>query len=151
LKGQEAPVIKRLDDEGNEIETQSATEGDNSMRASDMFPSKYLKSSDVKDKPLTATISHVAVELVGQGKDQERKPVLYFEGNTKPMVLNKTNAVTLDNAFGDTEEWAGHKVRIGCVETTYGGRAIDGIRVKPLAAAKPPPPTPDEITDDQLA
>jgi hypothetical protein len=145
----EAPAIKPLDDDGNELTAQDT--GDDEMRASDMFPSKYLKSSDVKDKPVTATISHVSVELVGQGKDQERKPVLHFEGNAKPMVLNKTNAITLDNAFGDTEEWAGHKVRIHCVETTYGGRAIDGIRVKPLAAGKAAPPPPDEVTDDQLA
>jgi len=146
---QETPAVKRLDDDGNELNSQDT--GDDEMRASDMFPSKYLKSSDVKDRPLTATISYVAVELVGQGKDQERKPVLYFEGTVKPMVLNKTNAITLDNAFGDSEEWAGHKVRIGCVETTYNGRAIDGIRVKPVAAVKPPPPPLDEITDDQLA
>jgi hypothetical protein len=150
LRKQEAPPPKPEIEDDNETQS-SATEQEFQMRASDMFPSKYLKSSDVKDKPITATISHVSVELVGQGKDQERKPVLHFEGNAKPMVLNKTNAITLDTAFGDTDEWAGHKVRIHCVETTYGGRAIDGIRVKPVVATKPAPPSPDEISDDQLA
>src|SRR5262249_56515614 len=29
--------------------------------------------------------------LVGQGKDQETKPVLHFKGTAKPMILNKTN------------------------------------------------------------
>jgi len=135
---QEAPAIKRLDDDGNEIETQSqsANEQEFTMRATDMYPSKYLKSGDVKDKLVTAVISHINVELVGQGKNQEQKPVLYFEGNVKPMVLNKTNAVTLDKAFGDTDNWGGKKVRIVRVETTFGGETVDGIRVKP-AAAKP--------------
>jgi len=118
------------------------------MRASDLFPSKFVKSSDVKDKPLTAIISHLGHELVGQGKDQERKPVLHFEGSAKPMILNKTNAFALDAAFGDTDNWPGQKVRIVCVETTYGGKAIDGIRLKPLATKAPPP---EEISDDMLA
>jgi hypothetical protein len=105
---QEAPAIKRLDDEGNETNetrSKSATEGDHSVRASDMFPSKYLMSSDVKDKPMTATVSHITQELVGQGKDAEKKPILHFK-DAKSMVLNKTNAVTLDAAFGDTDNWS---------------------------------------------
>jgi hypothetical protein len=146
---QEAPAIKRLDDEGNEThETQSQRNiGDDTMRASDMFPSKYLKSSDVKDKPITATISHLTQELVGQGKDAEKKPILHFK-DAKAMVLNKTNALALEAVFGDSDNWGEKKIRIHCVETTYGGRAIDGIRVKPLAAAKPAvdPELNDEIS-----
>ena len=98
---QEAPAIRRLDDEGTEIDASSEAQehetqsqrniGDDTMRASDMFPSKYLKSSDVKDKPITATISHLTQELVGQGKDAEKKPILHFK-DAKAMVLNKTNA-----------------------------------------------------------
>jgi len=138
---QEVPKLTHPEDdaaEPQEHETQSpsAAEQEVHMRASDMFPSKYLKSADVKSKPITATISHLTQELVGQGKDAEKKPILHFK-DAKAMVLNKTNAVTLDAAFGDTDNWSGKKIRIHCVETAYGGRAIDGIRVKPLAVAKP--------------
>jgi hypothetical protein len=37
------------------------------MRAAEAFPGKYLKSSDVKERPIVAVISHVEKEKVGQG------------------------------------------------------------------------------------
>ena len=49
------------------------------MRSSDAFPAKYMKSADVKAKPLVATISHMEMETVGQGQDQKEKPVLHLE------------------------------------------------------------------------
>ena len=35
-------------------------------RSADAFPSKYLKSSEVKARPIVATISRVVQEVVGQ-------------------------------------------------------------------------------------
>src|SRR5262249_17426759 len=100
---QEAPAIKRLDDDGNEIETQSqsANEQEFTMRATDMYPSKYLKSGDVKDKLVTAVISHINVELVGQGKNQEQKPVLYSRAtssrwsSTRPTPSRSTRRLAI--------------------------------------------------------
>ena len=60
------------------------------MRTKDMFPSKYLQSADAKTKQIITTISRMELELVGQGQDQKKKPVLYLE-DQKPMVLNRTN------------------------------------------------------------
>jgi hypothetical protein len=61
------------------------------MLASDAFPSRYQQTATIKAKgPIIATISHVEMDEVGQGADQQRKPVLYLEGE-KPMVLNRTN------------------------------------------------------------
>jgi hypothetical protein len=103
------------------------------MRAAEAFPSKYLKSSDVKERPRIAVISHVAKEKVGKGPDAEEKHVLHFEEG-KPMVLNRTNWDSLEEAFGDSEDWPGHKVKIKCVRTQYQGKATDGIRVEPIVA-----------------
>ena len=103
------------------------------MRASTAFPSKYLKSSDVKERPRIATISHLAQEVVGQGQDAKEKHVLHFEEG-KPMVLNRTNWDSLEEAFGDSEDWPGHKVKIKCVRTQFQGKATDGIRVEPIVA-----------------
>jgi hypothetical protein len=61
------------------------------MRSTDAFPAKYMKSADVKTKPLVATISHMQMELVGQGQEQREKPVLFLE-NQKPIVLNRDGA-----------------------------------------------------------
>jgi hypothetical protein len=100
------------------------------MRASDAFPSKYLKSSDVKVKPLIATIAYVNLEPVGQ--DKKDKPVIYLETG-KPIVCNRTNFEVLDEAFGDSDDWAGQKIKIFCAQTSYQGKRCDGIRVEPVA------------------
>jgi hypothetical protein len=104
------------------------------MRAADAFPSKYLKSSDVKERPIVAVISHVAKEKVGKGQDAEEKYVLHFEGDTKPMVLNRTNWDALEDAFGDSDDWPGHKVKIRTARTQFQGKSVDGIRVAPIVA-----------------
>jgi hypothetical protein len=82
---------------------------------------------------LVATISHVEMQLVGQGPDQKEKPVLHLEGE-KPIVLNRTNFETIEDAFGDTEEWSGHKVKVYCAPTRFQGKAVDGIKVAPIVA-----------------
>jgi hypothetical protein len=114
------------------------------MRAADAFPSKYQKSSDVKERSIVAVISHVAKEKVGKGPDAEEKYVLHFERDTKPMVLNRTNWEALEDAFGDSDNWPGHKVKIKTARTNFQGKAVDGIRVEPIVA-KPKNDLNDEI------
>jgi hypothetical protein len=63
------------------------------MRKNEAFPAKFLKSADAKTKPIFATISHMEMELVGQGTDQKKKPVLCLEEH-KPIVLNATIRAT---------------------------------------------------------
>jgi hypothetical protein len=114
------------------------------MRANEAFPSKYLKSADVKDRPLVATISQLAQEEVGKGADAEQKHVLHFEDG-KPMVLNRTNWDALEEAFGDSDDWPGHKVRIKCARTQFQGKNVDGVRLDPI---KPKPALKDDLNDD---
>jgi len=114
------------------------------MRAKDMFPSKYLKSEDAKAKQIITTISHMEMELVGQGQDQKKKPVLYLE-DQKPMVLNRTNTEVLEEAFGDSDDWPGHKIKIRCTRTQYQGKNVDGLRVEPIV---PKPALKDDLNDE---
>jgi hypothetical protein len=114
------------------------------MRANQAFPSKYLKSSDVKEKPRVAVISHLAQETVGQGQDAKEKHVLHFV-DQKPLVLNRTNWDTLEEAFGDSDEWPGQKVKIRCARTQFQGKATDGIR---LEAIVPKPALKDDLNDE---
>jgi hypothetical protein len=114
------------------------------MRANEAFPSKYLKSSDAKTAPIVATISRMQKELVGQGADQKEKCVLHLEGQ-RPMVLNRTNFEALEDAFGDSDDWAGHKVKIRCVRTQFQGKTVDGLRVEPIV---PKPALKDELNDE---
>ena len=114
------------------------------MRTKDLFPSKYLQSADAKAKQIVATISSLEVELVGQGQDQKKKPVLRLEGQ-KPMVLNWTNCETLEDAFGDSDDWPGHKIKIYCVKTQYAGKTVDGLRIEPIVAK---PALKDDLNDE---
>jgi hypothetical protein len=114
------------------------------MRTSDLFPSKYLKAEDAKAKQIVATISYMKQELVGQGQDQKLKPVLYLE-NQKPIVLNKTNFAVLEEAFGDSEDWPGHKIKIRCEKVGFGGKRVDGLRFDPVV---PKRPIKDDLEDE---
>jgi hypothetical protein len=108
------------------------------------FPAKFKKAADVKAKPLFAIISHVEMELVGQGQDQKQKPVLYFEDDEKPMVLNRTNFEALEDAFGDSDDWPGHKVKIKCERTKFQGKTVDGLRIDPIVTK---PAAKDDFSD----
>lgn len=102
------------------------------MKTSDAFPSRYLQTAAVKERPIVATISFVEMEPVGHGADQKTKPVLYLDGE-RPMVLNRTNFETLADAFGDSDGWGGLKVKVYVARTQYAGRPVDGLRVEPIA------------------
>jgi hypothetical protein len=114
------------------------------MRKNDAFPSKYLKSADAKAKPIFATISHMEMEPVGQGVDQKKKPVLYLKEH-KPMVLNATNWEVLEGAFGDSDNWPDHRIKIKCERTQYQGKPAEGLRIEPIV----PKPAPKDEFDDQ--
>jgi hypothetical protein len=113
------------------------------MKSSEAYPSNYLKSADVKAKPQIATISALEIEAVGQ--DKKQKPVLYFENGVKPMVVNKTNFEIIEEAFGDSDNWSGHKIKIFCAKTTFGGNKVDGIRVEPIV---PKPALKEDVGDN---
>src|SRR5262249_8565103 len=112
------------------------------MRSSDAYPSKYLKSADVKAKHMIATISCVAMEAVGQ--DKKEKPVIYLETG-KPIVCNRTNFEAIEDAFGDSDDWAGKKIKIFGARTRYKGKRLDGIRVEPIVTK---PPLKDDLDDE---
>lgn len=102
------------------------------MKISGAYPSKYLKAADLGDRSLTVTIDKVAMENVGQeGGAEEFKPVLYFQGKQKGLVLNKTNAEAIAYVYGDeTDVWSGKAVEIFTMMVSYQGRMTPGIRIR---------------------
>jgi hypothetical protein len=111
------------------------------MRSSEAYPSKYLKSADVKAKQMIATIVDVVMESVGQ--DKKEKPVIYVETG-KPIVCNRTNFEAIEEAFGDSEDWPGKKIKVYCASTSYQGKRVDGIRIEPVVTK---PPLKDDLDD----
>ena len=124
----------------------------------DAFPSNYLKASDLKGRSVVVVIDRVEFEPVGQKKDM--KPILYFQGKTKGVVLNKTNATKIMALTDtpDTENWRGFAIVLYPTETSFQGDMVDCIRVKaaPTTARRQPPPPPEPepespiITDDDI-
>ena len=123
------------------------------MDINSAFPSRYLKAGDdVPDEgQLVLTIRDVTLETVGQGKDAQDKPIVYFRESDKGLVCNKTNAKTLAKLLGDdTDDWAGRRIALFVTEVQFPADMVPAIRVKTkLPAAKPATaPVSAEAEDD---
>lgn len=99
------------------------------MNINEQFPSKYLKASDLKGAKVRVTISRVEAEEVGDGK----KPVAYFVGKDKGLVLNKTNAMIIASQFGpETAGWEGGEIFVYPGKTQFNGQMVDCLKVEPV-------------------
>ncbi len=96
------------------------------MKLSSLFPSKYLRASDLDgDTPVTMK-SLIVGEI-----SQEEKPVLYFREEAKGLVLNKTNGKTIGSLHGsETDDWPGKKIILYSTEVDFRGEIVDAIRVR---------------------
>jgi hypothetical protein len=117
------------------------------MKISSAFPSSYLKAADLDGRTVSVKIDRVEMETVGD----DSKPVLYFQGKDKGVVLNKTNANNIVALFGDdTDDWVGQEVSLYPAMVDFQGRSVEAIRIKPRPAKKAAPAKPlsDEISDE---
>lgn len=122
----------------------------------DSFPSNYLKALDLKGRAILVQIDRVEFEAVGQQK--EMKPIVYFTGKDKGLVLNKTNASKIVSLTGseNTDDWSGSSITIYPTETSFQGDMVDCIRVKAAAIPRParpvptPAPEPVVVTDEDI-
>lgn len=98
------------------------------MKRSDLFPSKYLSAADLDGREPVVTIEKVVMETLGD----ERKPVAYFKGKEKGLVLNKTNFSTIEDISGeeDTDNWAGTSVKLITVKVEFQGKRVPAIRIE---------------------
>jgi hypothetical protein len=113
----------------------------------DLYGSKYLSVADLKDREPRLKIGKVEVaELTDKGGVTKRKYVVWFEGATKALVINRTNAKKLADIHGkQTSNWIGQNVELYSEETTFG----KGVRVRPLR--KPATPAePDRDLNDAI-
>jgi len=108
------------------------------MDINNVFPSKWLKAGDLQGRNIKVTMENILMEEVADDK----KPVLYFQGKTKGLVLNKTNANAIAGMYGpDTDNWKGRAIVIFPTQVDYAGKPVQAIRVqmtKPAAADETP-------------
>jgi hypothetical protein len=121
------------------------------MNIKQAFPSNYLKTADLNGSHAAVTIERVEIEKLGSGRDAESKPILYFAGKAKGLVLNKTNANVISKLFGDeTDGWIGKKVILYPTETEMGGEIVPCLRVREFKPGAPPPkPVPEFVDEDE--
>lgn len=121
-------------------------------RADQLYPSRYLKESDLKGREVTVTIDRVEIIKIGE----DTKPVAYFEGKEKALVLNKTMFNAISKATGelDSDNWPGHRITLYPTETEFKGETVACIRVRlrtnenGRTKPAPPPEPPLDIDPD---
>lgn len=100
------------------------------MNINKSFSGQYIKSSEI-DHDTILTIRKVALESVGQGDDQEEKPIVFFSEIDRGLVLNKTNAGTIAGLYGaETDDWIGKQITLYSTEVSFQGKQMLGLRVR---------------------
>ena len=130
------------------------------MRSSDAFKSAYLKSEDLKGRKIVVTVDKVMMETIGQGARAQEKPVMYFVGKDRAMVLNATNWHRLKEWLGsdESDDWTGRQCVLGTEPTTDpNGKPTMGLRIVGVPEDAPKParePAPEpylaEAPDDDV-
>ncbi len=102
------------------------------MKSSDVYPSKYLKAEDLGDDEPTVTIERVEMEeLESKDRGKQTKPVAYFKGIEKGLVINKTNWALIARQHGDeSDDWIGKQIVLFVMDVEAFGEIVSAIRVK---------------------
>lgn len=97
------------------------------MRASEAYPSKYLKAGDLRGNNVKVVIDRVVMEDIGDSE----KPVIFFVGKEKGLVLNKTNANNIVILYGDEmDDWSAREIVLFPAMVDFQGRTVEAIRVR---------------------
>jgi hypothetical protein len=95
----------------------------------DLFPSTYLKASDLVNGDFTVTIQSLKKELMAITK--ELKPVLHFVEPIKPLVLNKTNCTSIEQLYGNVlAAWPGKQITLFPTMVRFMDKEVMSIRIR---------------------
>lgn len=104
-------------------------------------------------KDMVLTIKTVKNETVcGPDGKKEEGMVMTFAENVKPMIVNSTNAKTIEKIYKTPyiEEWAGHKIQLFADKIKAFGDVVEALRIRPkIPASQETIPT--VCTDCKLA
>ena len=83
---------------------------------------------------LIATIKAVRKELItgADGKKEECTIVHFAESDIKPMILNSTNAKTIQKIYKTPyiEEWQGRKIQLYIEKVKAFGELVEALRIR---------------------
>jgi len=83
---------------------------------------------------LVVKIERAVKEMVQNGDKKEEAMVIYLKGQ-KPMIVNSTNAKSIEKATGSPyiEDWVGKSITLYVAKIKAFGETVDALRVKPTA------------------
>jgi hypothetical protein len=103
------------------------------MRIGQAFPSKYLKAGDLPEGEFVkVTMDRVEmVNVAAEGAPPEEKPVLFFVGKVKGLILNRTNSRAIEEVYSDeTDNWHGKIISLFATTTLMNNNTVACIRVQ---------------------
>ena len=108
------------------------------MKSTDFIISNYLNAENATElNHKTLSIYEVKTEIISD----VTKMVIGFEGVEKVLVVNKTNNLTMTEAYGEeTDNWRDKKVRLDIVGVMFKGKRTPSIQITPIAAETAPEP-----------
>jgi hypothetical protein len=110
------------------------------MNINDIYSSS-LSAAHLNGHDLTVTITGGEIrEFDEPGGVKKRRVVLHLDGHPS-LILNKTNAVQIANTLGTPEltQWKGRSITLYQDMTTFGGRSVPCVRVRPDVPKITPP------------
>src|SRR5438034_9313935 len=105
------------------------------MELAEIFPSRFLKASDLQGKEHRVKIESVKPEQLGD----QTKLVISFVDRAKQFVSNKTNSNTIAGAFGtNTDSWIGGEIILFAATVSGPNGLVQGIRCRAMPRATAP-------------
>lgn len=105
------------------------------------------------DSDMVVTIQRAVNEdVIGNNGKKEECLVLHFaEKDVKPMILNVTNAKTIERIYETPyiEDWKGKKIQLFIAQVNAFGETVDALRIRPKAPQGKPEMTPDNPKWDE--
>ena len=107
---------------------------------------EYLSAADLNGRDVRVRIERITIEDIQSDDGPKQKPVAWFVGAQKKLVLNFTNAATLAALANsnETDKWVGLDVLLFPIRTQFKGRDVEGVRIRAAGPSSPAvaPPAP---------
>lgn len=103
-----------------------------------LFDRAYIAAFDLGGKDVVVKIARVEGQVLNNGKSQNKKPVIFFEGRERGFVANKTNCKAISGMYGTkVESWIGKLITLFPTVASMGGEQVEAIRVRPTIPVEP--------------
>lgn len=92
---------------------------------------------------VTVTIDYVVREMItGTGGKKEECTVAHLKNGVKPLILNVTNAKSIEKLYGTPyiEDWAGKQITLYASTAKLAGDVVACLRIRPKVTVRTAPP-----------